>query len=300
MEQNNIFEEKKKDEGFDNINLHQDEEQYMAHDSNLDKRNTVSQLGLIVKTIIGLLIAFAIAIPNLMHGDLFLAWLYNIDSIFMRLIMSIIVTVILGFIWAVLYKSLRQNHGKVVNAIIYIVTCGFAGLFLGNALIIATLFIVFYAPSFSIIDLYTALAITSGATFIAVLGGVIALPYLKMDGFAIKFFKNIATLIMFLSLASGIMWIIGMILAMFNLTFILELLYRMIYGYGPISMFLSVLAILAAEFLFLATLSRSKLAIGKEPKHMENFYAIILVNSIIRIYVEIFKFVLKVIARSKD
>lgn len=261
---------------------------------------TVSSSGLVVKTLVGILIAFMVAIPNLMQGDLFMAWLYNINSIIMRLIMSFVVSAVIGIIWFTLYNALRKDHGLVFNWLVYIATSIFAGLFLGNALIFAVMFIGYYANgSIDMNTVVIALQTAAVATFVAVIGGALALPRLKMDGMAIKFFKNVSIIIMFLALASGILWIVGMIFSIFGLDFILNLLYQTIYGLGPISLALSVLAILAAEFMFLIVLARSKYAIGREPKHMEFYYSIILVNAIIRIYVEIFKFVLKVIARNQ-
>lgn len=261
---------------------------------------TVRSSGLVVKTIVGILIAFMVAVPNLMQGDLFMAWLYNINSIIMRLIMSFVVSAVIGIIWFTLYNALRKDHGLVFNWLVYIATSIFAGLFLGNALIFAVMFIGYYANgSIDMNTVVIALQTAAVATFVAVIGGILALPRLKMDGMAIKFFKNVSIIIMFLALASGILWIVGMIFSIFGLDFILNLLYQTIYGLGPISLALSILAILAAEFMFLIVLARSKYAIGREPKHMEFYYSIILVNAIIRIYVEIFKFVLKVIARNQ-
>lgn len=259
--------------------------------------NTVSYGGLTVKTLLGVIIAFAVAIPNLMQGDLFLSFLYNMSG-FSFLFMSLGVTIVLGIIWATLYRTLMNDHGPVFNLITYVVTSAFAGLFLGNALIFAVAIIGSYAPELDLEMVASALKITTGATFIAVIGGVIAMPRLKMDGQAIKFFRNVSILLITLTFVSGIMWIIGFIFNIFGISFILDLYYQLVYGLGPVSIFFSVLAILAAEFLFLISLARSKYAVGREPKHMEYFYSIILVNAIIRIYVEIFKLVLKLLANS--
>lgn len=259
--------------------------------------NTVSNSGLIFKTLLGVIIAFAVALPNLMQGDLFLSFLYNFDG-FAFLFMSLGVTIVLGIIWATLYRTLMNDHGPIFNAITFVITSAFAGLFLGNALIFAVLIIGSYAPELDITQVTSALQIAAGATFIAVIGGVVAMPKLKMDGKAIKFFRNVSILLITLTFVSGIMWIIGFIFSIFGLNFILDLYYQLIYGLGPISIFFSILAILAAEFLFLISLARSKYAVGREPKHMEYFYSIILVNAIIRIYVEIFKLVLKILANS--
>lgn len=260
--------------------------------------NTVSNSGLIFKTLLGVIIAFAVAIPNLMQGDLFLSFLYEMNG-FSFLFMSIAVTIVLGIIWATLYRSLATDRGSFFNMVTYLITSAFAGLFLGNALIFAVAIIGSYAPSIDMNMVTSALQITTGATFIAVIAGVVAMPKLKMDGPALKFFRNVSILLITLTFVSGIMWIIGFIFSIFGITFILDLYYQLIYGLGPVSIFFSILAIIAAEFLFLISLARSKYAVGREPKHMEYFYSIILVNAIIRIYVEIFKLVLKLLVNSK-
>lgn len=256
---------------------------------------TVSSSGLMAKTLIGVIIAFAVALPNLMQGDLFLSFLYEMSG-FSYLFMSIFVTIILGIIWVTLYKTLTKDHGPIFNAITFAVTSAFAGLFLGNALIFAVIIIGYYAPDIDVEMVLTALQITTGATFIAVVGGVIALPKLRMDGPAIKFFNNVAILLVALTFVSGITFFVGYLFHIFGFDFILDLYYSLVYGLGPVSIFFSILAVLGAEFMFLITLARSKMAVGKEPKHMEYFYSIILVNAIIRIYVEIFKLVLKLLA----
>lgn len=261
--------------------------------------NTVSNKGLILKTLLGVIIAFTVGISNLMQGHLFLSFLYE-SSGFSHLFLAIAITVILGFVWSALYRTLSTDHGPVFNLITYVVTSAFAGLFLGNSLIIATIIIGSYMSNLDINAVFSALQITTGATFIAVVGGVIALPKLKMEGKAIKFFHNTSILLFALTFAGGMMYIVGYFLHLIGLDFILNLYYQFVYGLGPISLVFSLVTIVFAEFLFLLTLARSKYAVGREPKHMEYFYSIVLVNAIIRIYVEIFKFVLKIIARNSD
>lgn len=274
------------------MNIYEQKDDYANHN------DTVGYVGIMLKTILGLVIAFSIAIPNLFEGNLFLSWLYNIDSYFTRLIASILVSVVLGIIWSVLYRSLANIRGKIAGILCFVLASILTGLFLGNSLIVAVMIISYYG-SLNANDVVFALQITSGATFIAVLGGILALPTLKLNGKAIKLFENLAKILMFLALASGIMWIVGMIFAMFGLHSLLDLFYTMFYGIGPLSLIISGIFIILAEAMFLLTLGRIKVAVGKEPKHMENFYSMILVNAIIRLYVEIFKFVLKIIARSK-
>lgn len=260
-----------------------------------ESRNTVSNMGLIVKTLLGVIIAFSVAIPNLIQRKLFLAFIYKLNG-FGFILTAIVVNIVLGIIWFTLYNLLEKDKGKFLNLFIYVITCAFAGLFLGNALITAVILISVYGENLNPIDVFNAVQITAMATFIAVIAGVIALPKLHMEEKGIKYFKNASTLLVSLLFVSGSMWLIGYIFAAFGLRFILDFYYTMIYGVGPISIIISVLCVIFAEFLFLTTLSVSKMAVGRAPKHMEYYFSMMLVNGIIRIYIEIFKLVLKFIA----
>lgn len=257
--------------------------------------DTVSNMGLIFKTLLGVIIAFAIAIPNLMQGKLFLSFVYKLNG-FSFIFTAIVINIVLGVVWFTLYSLLEKDKGKFINLFIYVITCAFAGLFLGNALITAVILISVYGGTLDPRDVFSAVQITAFATFIAVIAGVIALPKLHMEEKSIKFFKNASILLVSLLFVSGTMWLIGNIFAAFGLRFILDFYYTMIYGLGPISIIISILCIIFAEFLFLVTLSVSKMAVGHAPKHMEYYFSMMLVNGIIRIYIEIFKLVLKIIA----
>lgn len=261
--------------------------------------NTVSNQGLMFKTLLGVIIAFGIAIPNLAHGDLFLDFLHNFNDV-VTFLMVLGVPIALGVTWFNAYRMLQKDHGALMNMVIYIVTCVLAGLFFGNALYYAADMISSNAPDLDMEVIVAALQITTTATFIAVVAGVIALPKLKMDGQALKFFRNASVLLTTMTFVGGIMWIIGLLLNIFGMSFLFDMYYQSMYGLGPISFIYSIIAILGAEYLFLTILGKSKYAVGREPKHMEYYYSIILVNAIIRIYVEIFKMVLKIIMRKKE
>ncbi len=262
--------------------------------------NSVSMMGLISKTLLGIIIVFFVAIPRLFNGELFLEFLYTTNNFFSYLILTLVVIIVLGIVWAILYKSLKTNKGFILNLFVYVITCIFIGLFTSNSLIFAVYFISYYANgAVDATMVMDALQIASMATFIAILGGTLALPKLKMDGYAIKFFNNIVTILIFLSMATFIMWIVGIILAIFNITFVYEALLQMTYGLGAVSIFFSIIIVFGALFSYLVILSRAKMAIrNNEPKHLEYFYATMLVNAIIRVYIEVFKLVLKLLAAS--
>ncbi len=263
---------------------------------------TVSNFGLISKTLLGVIIVFMVAIPRLFNGQLFLSFLYNTSNIIMYLILTIFVTIVLSFIWMALYRALRASKGFILDLFIFVIACGFLGLFIANSLIFAVYFIGYYAQgSVDVLMVYQALKIASVATFIAITGGTLVLPKLSMQGRTIRLFGNFAKILVGLSMATFFLWIIGLILSIFGLTFILDALYNMLYGIGPISIVLSVIVVLASVFTYLVMLARAKMAVGNEPKHLEYFYAMLLVNAIARVYVEVFKLVLKILAaRNRD
>lgn len=258
---------------------------------------SVSNMGLISKTLLGVFIVFLVAIPRLFSGKLFLSFLYTADSLVTRLVLTIIVTIILCFIWNMLYRALKKDKGLILNLFIYILSCAFLGLFIANSLIFAVIFIGFYANG--AVDanmILQALQITTVATFIAIVGGTLVLPSLKFTGPSIRIFNNLARLLVGLALATFILWIIGTILAIFHLTFILEAMYKLIYGIGPLSIVLSIIVVIAALASYLIILSRAKMAVDSEAKHLEYYYSMLLVNAIARVYVEVFKLVLKILA----
>ena len=53
--------------------------------------------------------------------------------------------------------------------------------------------------------------------------------------------------------------------------------------------------VIFAEMLFLAALARVKMMIGNDPKYLEYMGAMILVNAVVQIFVELFKLVLKLL-----
>ncbi len=265
------------------------------------KANTVSNFGLISKTLLGTIIVFLVALPRLFEGKLFLEFLYKTENIVLYLILTLAVTILLGLIWTLLYRALQTNKGFILNMFTFVVTCWFLGLFIGNALIFAVYFIAYYANGAIDAELVAnALEISAVGTMIAIFGGTIMLPRLSMTGTTVKFFKNVSIILVGLTLATFILWIIGMILSIFGLDFILRGLYQMLYGLGPISIIFSVLIVIAAVSAYLVMLGRAKMAVGNEPRHLEYFYSMLLVNAIARVYVEIFKLVLKLLARNQN
>ncbi len=258
-----------------------------------------STVGVMIKTLLGVLITLVIAISNLANQDLFLSFIYH-GSFLYRLIIGLIMTLIIGAVWMVLYRSLYKDKGVILNLAVFLICAVLAGQFMGNALIFAVYFIDYYAGGISTTLVNQALVITFMATIISVVGAIILLPMLKENQKFISFGQNILKITAVLALSSLIIWIVGMILAIFSIDFVLNYYYALFYGMGPIAFIFNILAIFVAEFFLMATIATVKyeIRIGN-PKHLEYAYAMSLINAIVKVYVEIFKLVLRVLA-SKD
>lgn len=255
-----------------------------------------STVGVMIKTLLGVLITLVIAITNLANQDLFLSFMYQ-GSFLYRLVIGLIMTMVIGAVWMVLYRSLYKDKGVILNLAVFLICTVLAGQFMGNALIFAVYFIDYYAGGISTTLVNQALVITFMATIISVVGAIILLPMLKENQKFISFGQNILKITAVLALSSFIIWIVGMILAIFSIDFVLNYYYALFYGMGPIAFIFNILAIFVAEFFLMATIATVKyeIRIGN-PKHLEYAYAMSLINAIVKVYVEIFKLVLRVLA----
>lgn len=255
-----------------------------------------STVGVMIKTLLGVLITLVIAITNLANQDLFLSFMYQ-GSFLYRLVIGLIMTMVIGAVWMVLYRSLYKDKGVILNLAVFLICTVLAGQFMGNALIFAVYFIDYYAGGISTTLVNQALVITFMAAIISVVGAIILLPMLKENQKFISFGQNILKITAVLALSSFIIWIVGMILAIFSIDFVLNYYYALFYGMGPIAFIFNILAIFVAEFFLMATIATVKyeIRIGN-PKHLEYAYAMSLINAIVKVYVEIFKLVLRVLA----
>ncbi len=270
------------------------------YDNNINdniNQDVASINGVTLKTIIGLFIAFFVAMPRLAAGKYFGEFFFR-GGFLGDIIGSIIFTAIVGFIWFFLVRSLQKDKGSLLNALVYGITCVFAGIFMANSLIVATNVISYYGE-LDVDTIKSALKIAGLVTFIAVFAGVMILPRIKMTGKTVKFARNAAVIVAALALSSFVLYIVGNILALFGATFLLDLYWNTLYGVGPFSIILSIFFVFLAEVLFLGVLAGVKYSVGKSPKHYEYFLAISLVNGILELYVEIFKLILKLMARNR-
>lgn len=257
---------------------------------------TMSKTGVIFKTILGMIIVFAIAIPNFMNGKVAFYSLFSSSG----LIAPLFITIILGIVWYTLFMLLQKDKGPVLNVVIFVITCVLEGLFLGNALVISTFYISYYAEDLSLSTVYSALAIATVGTLISVVGALFVVSTFDLENGKFPVLKNIFKIVWILAISSAIAWGIAFILNLFGLSAFYEMLIEAFYGLGPISIIISIVAVFIAEFLLLATLAAVKKMINTSPPHLEYFAAMTIVISIVRVYLEIFKLTLKLLARSRD
>lgn len=258
---------------------------------------TATSTGIIIKSFIGVLIAFIIAVPRLFEGKYFGSFFFSGGTLG-DLFGMIIFTAIIGFIWGMIYRALRVDKGSVVNAIVYFIGCIFSGLFLANALIVAVEYTSYYAgfDQETIALVVPALKLTAVITFIAVIAGIIILPKIKMTDRTIKIARNLSLIVFGLAMGSFIVIILGLFLSLFGFNGLLNLFYSATYGINAFSIMFSVFGVFLAEFLFLGVLVTVKNGINRAPKHQEYFLSMILVSGILRLYIEIFKLVFKLLA----
>ncbi len=247
----------------------------------------MSTTGVIIKSLFGLFIVFSIALPRIARLEVLFTGL-----------MGLLFAIGLGILWYMLFMSLKQDRGSLINMIVYIATCVILGLFFSNTIVVSIYLIDMYSDgALNPQMVQEALQLASLATMIAVLGGIVVLPKIKLSDKVAKVGLNMMGIFSALLIGYGIMFMIAFVLSIFNITFLLDALLGLFYGTSIFSIGISAIMVLVAEALFLASLARVKLMIGKEEKYLEYFGAIVLVNAIVQIFIEIFKLILKMMAR---
>lgn len=262
---------------------------------NYESQNKMTANGVVFKSVIGILIAFGIAIPNLFSGNYAFSFIYAGGG-FSDFLMVTLFTIVIGIIWFALFKALAKDKGVVLNWIIYVVTMILLGLFFGNSLIVAAHWISYYG-NISEEMLQTAVRLAGLATFFAVISGIIVLPKIKMNERTAKIATNLGMLVAALALVQFVMIVLGLFLSIFGITFIWDIYGSIFYGANLLSIILTFITSIVAVGIFVGVLGAVKYQIARAPKHMEFYFSALLVNGLIRIYIELFKLILKIMAR---
>lgn len=259
-----------------------------------DKSETATSMGVVIKSFIGVIIAFYVAMPRIAQGKYFGEFFYR-GGFLSDLIGMLVFTFLIGILWVFITKALLVDKGVIVNALTYGAASVLSGLFLANSIIVAISWISTYGNVNGEIISY-AINLTSLLTFVGVFAGILILPKIKMTHKTIKFAKNASLIVMGLAMASFIMVALGLLFAFLGMPQILQMWGSIFYGTGPISIIISLFGVFFAEILFLGTLAFVKRGIETVPKYQEYYLSIVMVNGVLRLYVEIFKLVLKVLA----
>lgn len=249
-----------------------------------------------LKALLGIMIAFMVAVPRITSVEFILG---GINSWFLYTIVFIVFIVI----YMALFNSLKVNHGGLINFCKFIGVSIFEGLMLSQGVLVTAYWVNYFTDggvSMELIVQVCAVAII--ATFIAVLGGLVITPLiLKKEG-AIKIGDNILKVVVTVILAYGILYLVSMLASFvtsifgaggFFTDFFISVA-NIFYGVGPLSMFLSFLAVLGAELLFIFTVIGVKQTMKENnQKYIEWLCAAMIVLAVLKIFIEIFRLVLK-------
>ncbi|MFV0247002.1 MAG: hypothetical protein ACK5HS_03620 [Mycoplasmatales bacterium] len=262
--------------------------------------NSLSYRGITIKSIVGVIVALYFAITNLLSGDLFLGFLYH-GSFFTMFFLGILVSIVLAMIWFAISRFLLTSKNEILNLIVFLFGAFLIGSFLGNTLILAVMFAAYYSQgAIDIETVYSALQIATMATFIAVFAGIFVLPKVKLQQRSVKFIQNFMLFIIAIGFITGILYLVGLFFAIFGFDGLLLMLNQLFFGIGPISIFFSILFVIFAELMFVQTISIVKYAVEskEQDKSKEYFYSLMVTGAVVRIYGEIFKLVIKLLANS--
>ena len=246
---------------------------------------TVLSFGLTIKSLYGILIVMMVGLPRILKGEILYSGF-----------MGIFVAIALGIMWYMLFSSLAVDKGFLVNFLVYTLSCVMLGWFFSHTIVVSIYYISFYGKEYFDVSIVNqALAITSVATMVAVLGGIFVLTRITLTDSVSTIGMNFIAIFAALTIGYILLFGIAFILSIFGLTFLFNALTGLIFGVGLISIGISIIMVIFAEMLFLAALARVKMMIGNDPKYLEYMGAMILVNAVVQIFVELFKLVLKLL-----
>lgn len=249
-----------------------------------------------LKALLGVMIAFMIAIPRITNVEFILG---GMNSWILYTIMFILFIVV----YTMLFNSLKINHGGVVNFCKFIAVSIFEGLMLSQGVLVAAYWVNYFTEGNVSMELVLQVCgIAVIATFVAVLGGLAITPLiLKKEG-NIKIADNIMKVIITVIIAYGILYLGSMVLSFvsslfgtggFFTEFFISVA-EIFYGVGPMSMLLSFIAVFGAELLFIFTIINVKKTIQQtNEKYIEWLCASMIVLAVLKIFIEIFRLVLK-------
>lgn len=249
-----------------------------------------------LKALFGIMIAFSVAIPRISSATFILG---NVNS-YLIYTMTFIAFVI---VFVMLFNSLKINHGGVINLIKFIGVSIFEGLMLSQGVLVAAYWVNYFTEggvSPELIVQVCSMAVV--ATFVAVLGGLVITPIILRREGTIKIADNMGKVIMTVMIAYGLLylfaWLASVVTGIFGAgnffsDFFISIA-SIFYGTGPLSMFLSFMAVLGAEILFIFTIIGVKQVLKtNNEKYVEWQCAAMIEVAVLKIFIEIFRLLLK-------
>lgn len=249
-----------------------------------------------LKALFGIMIAFSIAIPRIASANFILGDV-NSYLIYTMIFIAFIV------IYVMLFNSLKINHGSIINFIKFIGVSIFEGLMLSQGVLVAAYWVNYFTEggvSPELIVQVCSMAVV--ATFVAVLGGLVITPIILRREGTIKIADNIGKVILTVMIAYGLLYLFAFLGSVvtgifgagnFFSDFFVSVA-SIFYGTGPLSMFLSFMAVLGAEILFIFTIIGVKQVLrNSDDKFVEWQCAAMIEVAVLKIFIEIFRLLLK-------
>lgn len=267
-----------------------------------------SVMGILWKAIFGILIAFMIAIPRIQDGDFILSnfgIFYTMDASF---ISYLIQTVLFGVFIAIVYGlfiSLKMDNGPILNFIKFTTLSIFEGILLAQAVLVISYWAAYFAEiagaSVTAAEINQVFVIAIFCTMIAVLIGLALMPILARSEGAVKIGSQVVKIFVGILAAFAIIYIVSYLMMLFGSLFNdTGFFYQMfvgsaelIYGTGPIAWIIAFIGVFTAEVLFIFSLIVIKESVLGHEKHLEWFGAGIMVNGVLKVFVQIFQLLIK-------
>ena len=243
-----------------------------------------SMMGVISKSILGLIFIVAIVF----------AFVANNIFLFPGSFLGIINLIIFGLLMYMTFNSLKKDSGFLLNNIKWFCNLALIGATTGNAINVIIYYTGYVTNDEYLIEMAPiAVLFALLITVIIVAVGILMLPYIKNKALTSKTMKIVFLLTIFTTLALGITSIIGFILAMFGITWLWDIYVNALYGTGPMAIGISLIFIASACFSYVVNLIEVNQMINNEEEYLEYYISSILLMSIINIFIEIFRLVLK-------
>ena len=243
-----------------------------------------SLMGVVSKSILGLIFVVAIVFAFVANN------IYLFPGSFLGIINLIVVTVLMYMT----FNSLRKDSGFLLNNLKWFLNLALIGATTGNAINVITYYTSYVTDDQYLIEMAPVAILLALFITIVIVGiGIIMLPYIRKTVVNSKIMNIVFLLTMFTTIALGISSIVGFILTMFGINWLWDMYINSIYGTGPMAIGIALLFIGTACYSYAINLIAVNNMVDNEEEYLEYYMSSILLMSIINIFIEIFRLVLK-------